>query len=210
MPLIVPKKFKGKTLLCGDRAIVQQLHGRGVPRGTIARFSKLAPRRPQEPAVEMFYKYKIAKSLFPKNFIRVKGAFWGEPLNYGEVLLSEKSRLDVPSKRLIAKLRKMGYSDMTIGDGERLENSMQFKRHEERVEKFAKPVVEELNKRGIFVNQNPLNVWFDIERNPIFFDITFIDSAKINALANDNKKLTSLVQRHNFHRQKQPQSNTST
>ncbi|VVB75841.1 Uncharacterised protein [uncultured archaeon] len=216
MPLIPPKKFKGRTIHFGERALVQRVRGKRIPKGTVARFGYMKPKREQEPVKEMFYKFKIAKSLFPKNFILVRGAFWGDLLMYGEVLLSKKTPLDALSKNLLSRMRRedtlttlIGYNPVQVEAQKRFFESAQYKTHAARVESLAKPAIEELKKKGIIVSDNPLNVWFDVHGNPVFFDVLKLDSAKIIAAASGNARVNALLKRYNYHLANKPKQSST-
>jgi len=216
MPLIPPNKFKGRNIHTGERALIQRIRGKRIPRGTVARFGYMEPKREQEPVREMFYKFKIAKSLFPKNFILVRGAFWGDLLRYGEVLLSKKTPLDASSKRLLSRMRRedtltmqIGYDEAQAKARDAFFSSEQFLAHEARVNLVAKPVIAELEKKGIAVNSNPLNVWFDVHGNPVFFDILKLNSAKINAVASGNARVNALLKRYEYHVANRPRQSST-
>ena len=197
MPVLMPKKIKGKTFAAGERAFVQRIRGAGIAKGTIARFSLGEPGRRQEPIKEMYYKFKIAHTLFPDNFIQVKAAWRTGPIAYGDVLLSHEKDLDLPSRRLRWRAREAINSPPGSEQWKRFENSPSFKKHRARVKKYAYPLASKMQLVGINVNKSPLNIWFDRKGNPIFFDIFFINPFTLlsHSKGQELQELKGLVER---------------
>jgi hypothetical protein len=137
MPILLPKKIVGKTIGSGERAFVQRIKGRGLPKRMVARFSLGNPVRKQKPVKEMFYENKIAQRIYPNNFIKVRTAAKTGFANYGDVLLSEEKYLDQKSRSLITKLSDVLNSDPRSGRVEAFIYSAEYLAHEIRVKKHT-------------------------------------------------------------------------
>jgi len=186
MPRLVPKKFSGRIIAQGERAIVVELDNRrGVPAGTLARINRVSRHflrkalRDQEPVKEMFYKFKIARKLFPKNFPQVYSAQKRQP-GTGDVLLSKKVALDELSTRLVEQHER----NWVVSNED-------WVMHTARVKELANPIARKMRLKGVIVNTNPWNVWFDAIGNPVFFDIRKIGSLRIRFLNTGGRKLAN-------------------
>lgn len=139
--------------------------------GLIARITRSFPIRPQPLEKRVFYRLKIAKLLFPENFVTVRAATSSRKAQIGYIL-SEEKRLDEPSKAFIAKFLSGDCGPARI---EKIMATREYKSHLERVEKIADPIIVKLARKGLYVNDHPFNIFFDVNGNPVFFDIKGIN-----------------------------------
>ncbi|HIH10464.1 MAG TPA: hypothetical protein HA254_07410 [Candidatus Diapherotrites archaeon] len=193
MPLLFPKTYaeyskrlRPRIIHSGQRATAYRLWGIADPKrkikarnnelnGKVARIGSLEPKRGQQPEKIMFWQFKVAHALYPKNFPNIGYARVAHPndIHFGGVLISDYVQLDNRSQRVLRNARDLLDPDPKVNE---FFLSRTWKNHERRVEKEAEPLAEEMKKQGIAVNYNPHNVFFDIEGNPVFFDIMTIDT----------------------------------
>ncbi len=176
----LPKNFynwKNKYIVFSDRAIVAQIRMPGHPaHGLVARTTIMKPGRPEKPPRIMFHEIRLAKKLFPSNFIKVVGVSPARFPFHGSILLSQKVRLDKLSEKVLELYYK---GDRSLRSKQKVFTNPDYCRHGNRVSDVAIPIAKRMEQEGILVNTNPANVWFTEKGVPIFFDITKIDAKKI-------------------------------
>ena len=193
MPVFLPRKFEFKTkyIALGERALVEEVvKPEHAAHGKVMRIWLTEPRRKGSPPPKaMFYQFKVAHEMYPKNFVKVVSALPGEGVYRGPVLLSEKIELDALSKRLLRLNESTGYSKEEVVA---FFNSRDYRTHEKRVKELAYGLANKMYSEGIDVNKNPLNIWFDTKGNPVFFDIVGIDNRLVSKHATSRRVKTFL------------------
>ena len=172
------RKWNTKPLVCGERAITSVIRMPGhSANGLVARVTMLRPGRAQEPIEVMYHRTRLARKLFPNNFLRVVGTAPANGVMHGPVLLSKQVKLDALSNKV---LRIFYGSENSISAMQKKVRHADYVRHAKRVEEIAKPIARKMCEQGIRVNTNPANVWFTTKGTPIFFDIKDLDLNKVS------------------------------
>jgi hypothetical protein len=197
MPNLFPRKVKKKVIGYGERAIVKETGVKGI----VARFyrKRLLDWRREEGAADSpkfaFYKNKIARLIAPENFLHVTAAFQrAKPSMW--VTLSKKKVFDVTSQGIVDAVNNNRL--MHPRNTKRrlaFEKSVAFKEHTARVEKEARPLAFALWDKGIEVNINPYNVFFDKKGNPVFLDVVSIEPYLVGQAFPGNKKIEKYLER---------------
>lgn len=183
-------KYSGEKLAQGQRATVYEImEPKGHFHGKVARVTHLNPGRASPLEKSLFYSFKIAKALFPNNFIEVNEATNRTKTRIG-ILLSKKVDLD-PNSVSIVKQFLSNPKDLT-----RMftHPSKELFTHLWRI-KAIDPLIEKMALEGIIVNTHPVNILFDVKGNPIFFDIHQIDTGVLLANKNLPEKVKRFAQR---------------
>jgi len=172
-------KWHGKTIACGERSIVEKLRIPGHPaNGLVARITRIERRKRQESVEVMFHQLKLARRLFPTNFIKAVGVAPARGVIHRPVLLSREVRLDGLSRQV----RQIFYeADARISSKQKVFSNPAYVKHAKRVNKIAKPIAKRMEEAGVMVNTTPANVWFTEKGKPVFFDILRIDLQKAAA-----------------------------
>ncbi|MBN2067064.1 MAG: hypothetical protein JW744_01195 [Candidatus Diapherotrites archaeon] len=144
----------------------------------VARVTSLEPCKHQESVEVMFHQLKLARRLFPANFIKAVGVAPARGVLHGPVLLSREVRLDGLSRQV----RHIFYeADARIASKQKVFSNPAYVKHAERVDRIAKLIAKRMEEAGVIVNTNPANVWFTEKGKPVFFDILRIDLRKASA-----------------------------